>query len=174
MNEPRTPRSYRELVRSTSVPAGPPRRNPEQELDLLILNIKDRWQQAPVVEPRVPPPDRMQQLRYLVTNELGLVFSVLAEKYASSGISMQMDASNFLQGGREVKLEFAIGEYRTQMHGTVTSEAIAFQETRHTPEMRGELMSGPMLRTRGLTAETFRNFVCERLAILLRSALRRR
>jgi len=31
-----------------------------------------------------------------------------------------------------------------------------------------------MLRTRALTAETFRSFICERLTVLLRSAMRRR
>jgi hypothetical protein len=174
VKKPQTPISYRDLVRRTSVPAGPPPRNPENELDSLIVNLKDRRQQSPVVDPGVPAPDRMQQLRELMANELAGVFNELAEKYASSGISMQMHASNFLQGGRELKLEFAIGDHRTQMHGTVTSEAIAFQETRHTPEIRGELVSGPMLRTRALNAETFRNFVCERLAVLLRGAMRRR
>ena len=86
---------------------------------------------------------------------------------------MQMDASNFLQGGREISFEFGIGKHRVKLQGTVTNEAIAFHETRYSPNVRGELMSGPMLRTRNLDAQPFREFVCERLPVLLRQAMRR-
>ena len=58
--------------------------------------------------------------------------------------------------------------------GTVTTEAIAFHETRYAPDLHGELLSGPMLRLRGLDAGVFRKFICERLTILLRGAMRRR
>ena len=86
---------------------------------------------------------------------------------------MQMDASNFLQGGREIKFEFGIRDHRLQLHGIVTSEAIAFHETRHGPDVQGELVSGPMLRLRGLDGSVFREFVCERLTYVLRAATRR-
>ncbi len=102
------------------------------------------------------------------------IFVELMEKYSTSGISMHMDASNFLQGGREISFEFGLGEYRAHLLGTVTTEAIAFHETRYNPEVQGELVSGPMLRLRNLTGETFRNFICERLTTLLRYAMRRR
>ncbi len=73
-----------------------------------------------------------------------------------------------------MRFEFGIGECRTQLHGTVTTEAIAFHETRYNPDVQGELLSGPMLRLRALDGDVFRSFVCERLTILLRDATRRR
>jgi hypothetical protein len=87
---------------------------------------------------------------------------------------MELDASNLLQGGRELNFEFAVGEYRSLLWGTATTEGIAFHETRHAPDLRGELTSGPMLRLRNLTGEVFRNFVCRRLSVLMRMALRQR
>jgi len=118
-------------------------------------------------------PDPIQELRELTINELVPIFVELVEKYAQSGINMQMDASSLLEGGREIKLEFGVGGHRMQLQGTVTTEAIAFHETRHSPGVQGELISGPMLRLRGLTGEIFRDFVCERLTVLLRAAIRR-
>ena len=100
-------------------------------------------------------------------------FVELVDKYSKAGISMQMDASNLLQGGREIKLEFSIGEYSVELEGTVTSDAIAFHETRYAPDVRGELISGPMLRLRQLDAAAFRSFVCERITLLFRTATRR-
>ncbi|RME39064.1 MAG: hypothetical protein D6788_06205 [Planctomycetota bacterium] len=93
-------------------------------------------------------------------------------KYAPAGISMQMDASDFLEGGREIKFQFAMNGHHVHMHGTVTTEAVAFHETRSSPHVRGELLSGPMLRLRGLDANRFRQFICERLARLVRDATR--
>ncbi len=119
-------------------------------------------------------PDPIRALRQLMTAELIPVFVELVAKYSSSGISMQMDASSFLEGGREILFEFGIGDHRAQLLGTVTNEAISFHETRHSPQVRGELVSGPMLRLRQLDARVVRDFVCERMALLLRAVLRRR
>ena len=118
--------------------------------------------------------DPIQALREVTVNELVPTFVELMEKYSKSGVSMQMDASNFLEGGREIKFEFRIGEYRTQLQGTVTTDGIAFHETRHAPDIHGELSSGPMLRPRQLNSKAFRDFVCQRLTVLLRTAMRRR
>ena len=174
MTIPRERNSYRELVQQVRLPSAKADRNPdpEEELDSLIALLKERRQQAgdQIV---VLAPDPIQVLRELTINELVPIFVKLMEKYSKSGISMHMDASNFLEGGREIKFEFGLGEYRTQLHGTVTTEAIAFHETRHSPDVDGELVSGPMVRLRGLNAEKFRIFLCERLTQLLRTAVRR-
>jgi hypothetical protein len=106
--------------------------------------------------------------------ELIPTFVELVEKYAPSGLTLHMDASKFLEGGREIRFEFGAGQYRIMLAGTITEDAIAFHETRYTPEVHGKLVSGPMLRLKNLTVQTFRDFVCERLSILLKSALRRR
>ena len=125
-------------------------------------------------EEKAAKPDQIQALREKTIKELIPAFVGLVEKYSAVGVSMHMDASDFLEGGREIKFEFGIGDFRMELSGTVTTEAIAFHETRHSPEMQGELVSGPMLRLRGLTAEVFRNFICQRLALLVRVAMRRK
>jgi hypothetical protein len=142
-------------------------------LDTLITTFKERQKQAASESGEIAP-DPIQAFRELMVNELVPSFVELGDKYSASGISMQMDASGFLEGGREVRFDFGIGDYRTQLHGTVTTEAIAFHETRYAPDLHGELLSGPMLRLKGLDAEAFRKFICERLTILLRGAMRRR
>ena len=97
----------------------------------------------------------------------------VADRYAPKGITVKMDAANFLQGGRGIKLDFAFGECQLRLQGTVTDEGVAFEETRYGPRMQGELTSGPMLRLRNLNAAVFRDFLCERLAMLIRAAMRR-
>ena len=147
----------------------PSSRSAEEELDALIRVMEDRGRDIMTVGS-----DPLHHLRVLTVNEFGPVFVELVEKYSTVGVSMQMDASNFLEGGREIRFEFGLGEYRFQLHGTVTSEGIAFHETRYCPDLHGELTTGPMLRLRGLDGKAFREFICERLTHLIRSALRRR
>lgn len=166
------PSSYGALVRKTQPPPPPPPRRPEQDLD----NLLEGYTKANQPGGATPQgrSDPIQALRETTINVLIPVFVELIEKYSEAGISLQMDASNFLEGGREIKFEFGLGEYRIDLHGTVTTEAIAFHETRHSPDVHGELVSGPMLRLRGLDGNTFRDFVCERMAALIRSAMPRR
>ncbi len=172
LNEPSTPTGYERLVEKMR-PVPPPARTAEDDLDSLIGVLKERAQQNSG-DAGTLTKDPLQALRQLTINELVPVFVELVEKYSTAGISMQMDASSFLEGGREMKFEFGVGEYRTQLLGTVTTEGIAFHETRYSPDMHGELTTGPMLRLRQLNAKSFREFVCSRLTILLRSASRRR
>ncbi len=119
-------------------------------------------------------PDPIQALRELTLSTLIPIFVDLVEKYSPTGLCLHMDASNFLEGGRGIKFEFGMGEFRIQLAGTVTDDAIAFHETRYTPDIHGKLVSGPMLRLKNLTGENFRDFICERLTALLRTATRRR
>lgn len=171
MAKPRAPVSLREPGRHAPASPSPPTKRPEEELDALIANLGDTQDGSSCGT--TGKPDPIQELRELTINELVPIFVELVEKYAQSGINMQMDASSLLEGGREIKLEFGVGGHRMQLQGTVTTEAIAFHETRHSPGVQGELISGPMLRLRGLTGEIFRDFVCERLTVLLRAAIRR-
>ena len=50
--------------------------------------------------------DRIQRLRALTVTELIPAFDELKEKYAVSEVSMDMDASNFLDGGRGIEFHF--------------------------------------------------------------------
>lgn len=144
----------------------------ESELDTLVAVLKDRD-----ITNRDAggsgEPERIQGLRRLMIEQLIPVFVELVEKYSDAGFNMQMDASNFLEGGREIRFEFGIADFRTELLGTVTTEAIAFHETRYSPNVHGDLISGPMLRLHALDASIFRDFVCGRLLVLARSRLRR-
>lgn len=163
---------YHDLVQRT-IPPTPPAKTIENELDALVDTLKRREEQG-ARDAGSSSQDRIEMLRQLTLTELIPVFVELMEKYATAGVSMEMDASNFLEGGREIRFEFGMSDCRSQLLGTVTTEAIAFHETRYTPDVHGELVSGPMLRLRNLTAETFREFVCERLSIVVRDYSRRR
>lgn len=147
-------------------------RRTESKLDSLVSVLKDHDLGHREAGSSCEP-GRLEGLRELMIGQLIPVFVELVEKYSAAGFTMQMDASNFLEGGREIRFEFGIGDYRTELLGTVTTEAIAFHETRYNPNVHGDLISGPMLRLHTLDSSTFRNFVCERLLVLARSRLRR-
>lgn len=170
MAEQRNPTGYQKLVEQTTPPL-PPRRTAEDELDSLI-NVLKRREENGLSGHSVQDP--LQALRKMMINELVPIFVEIVEKYSKAGISMQMDASNFLEGGREIRFELGIGEYRSHLQGTITGEAIAFHETRYSPDFHGELTAGPMIRLRYLNGKTFREFICERLSTLIRTATRRR
>jgi len=170
MGEQRTPTGYQKLVEKTTPPV-PPQRTAEDELDSLINVLKRREEEGLSGQAHKDP---MQTLREMMVNELVPIFVEIVEKYSNSGISMQMDASNFLEGGREIRFEFGVGAFRSHLQGTITGEAIAFHETRYSPDFHGELTAGPMIRLRYLNGKTFREFICERLSTLIRTATRRR
>lgn len=153
-------------------PRHPDEPDPEEGLDALITQFTQRReQQALVVQEHKPDP--IQLLREDVLNEYIPVFMELTEKYAAAHIAMEMDASNLLQGGREIKFCFSLHGFRQELLGTATSEAIAFHETRYGPDNEGALSSGPLLRLRRLNAQTFKQFICNQLATLVRDAMRR-
>lgn len=166
------PSTYQELVASLK-PQAAKSRSAESQLDKLLAAVEERERRLREVDTKAPS-EPMQLLREMVVNELIPVFVGLVEKYSSRGISMQMDASSLLEGGREIAFEFGLGGYRIQLEGTVTNDSIAFHEVRNSPEVHGQLMAGPMLRLRQLDATSFREFVCDRLTLLLRFAARRR
>ncbi len=118
--------------------------------------------------------DRIQKLRELTVQEFIPSFDERKEKYAASEAVLEMDGSNFLDGGREIEFPFQVGGYRTKLAGTETYEAVAFHETRSAPDMGGELASGPMLQLHCLHARAFKEFICERPAVLLTIVLRQR
>lgn len=168
MSDPNSTTSYQQLVQQSLPLTLPSGKTAEKELDSLIRVMEERGK-----NPRAVESDPLHRLRELTISEFVPVFVELVEKYSAVGISMQMDASNFLEGGREIRFEFGLGAYRFQLHGTVTTEGIAFHETRYCPDLHGELTTGPMLRVRGLDGRMFREFICERLTHLIRTALRR-
>ncbi len=173
MSPKRVSNSYRDLVAQTRLSKPPPPPSQEEELDALVTALADRQRQTPDGSGTLAS-DPIQRLRDVMASELMPTFAELVEKYSRSSVRMEMDVSNLLEGGREVYFEFGLNGHRIRLLGTVTTEAIAFHETRQAPGMHGELVSGPMLRLRGLNATVFREFICERLCTLLRAAIKQR
>ncbi|MFQ5462427.1 MAG: hypothetical protein ACE5E5_07340 [Phycisphaerae bacterium] len=161
---------YAQLVRRVA----PASRNPppaEHDLDLLLDQLEEKKaRNDPDTRPRKPDP--IEQLRKAMLAEYIPIFVELSEKYAKSKIALEMDASNLLQGGREIKIAFSICGFRTELLGTVTNEAIAFHETHYTPDTGAQIASGPLLGLRRLNAKTFRDFICSQLAALVRTTMR--
>jgi hypothetical protein len=166
------PTTYQQLVASLK-PLATKSQSAESQLDKLLAAVQERERKARETEIKAPA-EPIQVLREKVVSEMIPAFVELVEKYSTHGISMQMDASSLLEGGREVAFEFGMGDYRIQLQGTVTNDSIAFHEVRNSPDVQGQLMAGPMLRLRHLDADAFREFVCDRLTVLLRFAARRR
>ena len=162
--------AYWDLIQHRQ-PARRPQRSAETVLEGL-LHQYERAQQPP--EPDVEPDkiDRVEALRFMMTEQLIPAFEEMKQKYLAKGMRMRLDVEAFLRGGRELDLEFELGPWRSRLHGTVTSEAIAFHESRYRENIPGEFTSGPALRMRHLNVDTFRAFICERLTLLVRTALR--
>ncbi|GJM24663.1 MAG: hypothetical protein DHS20C16_10780 [Phycisphaerae bacterium] len=128
---------------------------------------------CPTQPPRQISP--MDMLRKLFVNDLIPVVNELREKYSSKGLSLQMNAERFLDGKREVVIEMQFEGIGMRYNGTVIDGVIAFSQTRFDDEDRSGLTaSGAALRTRGLNAERFRAFLCDRIAHLVQQASKRR
>lgn len=170
MSEATSTTRYRKLVERTARD-GRRHRSPAEEVDRLIRKLHDGTREQGGADPEFPP-SPIDQLRRLARDELIPTFHALAVQYAASDIAMTIDASNFLAGGRTLRMTFRHGEFRSELEGTVTEDCVAFVEVKYSPVCQGHLGDGPALRLRRLNQETFRDFVCHRLALLLRAALR--
>lgn len=141
------------------------------DLDALISVYEDRKQrtsQAP--GERQDPVDR---LRVQMMSELIPTFNAIASKYAPAGFALKFDVMGFLAGQRDLRIDITFGGSRVELQGTITSEMIAFNEVHYEGDVAGQICSGASLRLRTLTADLFREFLCDRLAVMVRAALRR-
>ncbi len=121
------------------------------------------------------PPSPLDATRLLFRDKLIPVFEELKAKYQSRGVGLSLTADDLLQGGRGVRIVIEYGGAGLRLDGTVMSNAIAFQQTSYSQQdPAGLAASGPSLRTRDLTAETFRGFVCERIGGLVEFVASRR
>lgn len=171
MNSSLRPSRYGKLIQQSNS-SSRRRISATEELDRLV-NRMDQGPNQQVDASLGLKADPVETLRAQVIDEFAPAFQELVDKYAPSGISLELDASDFLSGGRTIKMTFKHGEHRSMLEGTVTSDMVAFLETRYSPSCDGQLLRGPALRLRGLTVEKFREFVCQRLAILLKLAIKR-
>ena len=121
-----------------------------------------------------PKSDPMENIRDLFETELMPAFDDLREKYRKNDISLELDALKLLQGGREIVIDIEYGGVGMRFDGTVMTNVIAFQLTRYsTRDPAGITASGPTLRVRGLTADKFRDFICQRIAALIQAVMQR-
>lgn len=160
---------YAQLVQQSTQTARK-RRTAAEDLDQLIHQISSPPRRS--ARASQEKPNFVETLRKQIPDSLVPAFAELAAKYAMSGITLEFDPSDFLSGGRTIRMRFRHGAYCSELNGTVTSDMIAFLETRFSPSCDGHLMRGPALRIRGLTVELFQEFVCQRLAIMLKMVLR--
>lgn len=143
----------------------------ESQLDTMLASLIRREAQQADPSPRPQEVSPLDVLREQFRKELIPIFEELSEKYAVSGVNLSMDVANFLDGGRQIRIEFSREPYIIRLEGTVTDRAIAFNEIKSTRKVEGVVTGGPMLMTRRLTGEKFRGFICERIAVLIKSVL---
>ena len=143
----------------------------ESRLDTLLSALMRREAQQTEKSPPPQEASPFDVLRDQFREELIPVFEEMKEKYAASGVMLSMDVANFLDGGRQIEIEFVREPFIIRLEGTVTDRAIAFNEIKSTRTVDGAITGGPMLMTRRLTGEKFRGFLCERIATLIKSVL---
>lgn len=143
----------------------------ESQLDTLLSALMRREAQQADPSPLPQEISPFDVLREQFRNELIPIFEELKAKYAASGVILSMDVANFMDGGRQIQIEFVREPYIIRLEGTVTDRAIAFNEIKSTRKVDGAITGGPMIMTRRLTGEKFRGFICERIAALIKSVL---
>ncbi len=123
-------------------------------------------------EQRESEPDVVDVFRGMMRQVYMPIFETLRGKYASKGISMELDADEFLGGGPSLRIKFSYGDLTMDLDGTVMRGGVAFYIVRGVGSKKGALVSGPMLRIRNLTAENFREFIVGHLSQLIKDAIR--
>ncbi|NOX57402.1 MAG: hypothetical protein GXP29_00905 [Planctomycetes bacterium] len=146
----------------------------ENRLDDLFQQHEKKIHQEASMDQPLEELSPIDALRRLFVDELIPVTNELREKYAANGLKLQMNAGNFLDGGREIVVEIQFAGIAMRYDGTVTTGAIAFQQTRFDEGDRSGLTaSGAALRTRDLDGMKFRKFLCDRIGRLVQQASKR-
>jgi hypothetical protein len=172
VSSPQQPTQYQALV-SKCRPEQAARKSVEDQLDGL-LKVEKRRQAGDSAAPAEARTSAVERMRVQMREELIPVFAELQAKYQTAGILMELDASDFLSGGVQLAIEVAYDIYGMRLDGTVTPGGIAFHEARFCNDVPGVVTAGPMLPSRNLSGQTFREFICERIGQLVRSVVRRR
>jgi len=152
------------------VPGGAGAAEVAGKLDALLAKHTERErvaQESDCLTEQISPIDEMR--RRFAEKLIPLAESI-AECYRPKGISVLLDASDFLQGGRGVRIEITFGDHRMVLEGTALPEAIAFNETRQIRNRGGTVSGGPMLRGSRLSEDGFAKFLYDRIISLVREA----
>ncbi len=165
--------SYAAFVAKVKGLAPPPKMDcADSRLDSLLVERDEREQNGGAGADR--PVSPMDRLRYRMISDFRPLFDDLATKYVDRGIGVQMDIADFLAGGRGINITIDFQGQELRLIGIATDAGIAFQETRIHHGIEETITSGPMLRTRTLTDEQFRDFICDHIAAVVRAVDRDR
>jgi hypothetical protein len=152
-------------------PKPAPATDGESVLDALL----QQSHQTPEPATAKPTTDPLSRTRRLFQEVLLPVADELRAKYEPSGVTLRVDATQLLGNGRGVTIAIEFQAAGMRLDGTVTDSVVAFQQTRYTRSDRSGLTgSGPALSLRNLDGEVFRDFLCQRIATLVRSAMPRK
>lgn len=155
----------------TCIPSPGKPQSTEGKLDGLLKRYRQRLP-PPRSKTAVDPSDPLEELRERFRIELVPAFLEVVDKYGPQGIQLHLDVGRFLAGGSEILIDIAFESSGIRLLGTVLANRIAFQVTRYTNNVGPAISSGPSLQTRNLSGRRFRDFLCEHISDLVRSALR--
>ena len=113
----------------------------------------------------------LDALRERFKSDLIPEFQTLADKYSEHGIELHLDIGEFLRGGSEISIDIEFESRGVRYSGIVLPHQIAFQVTQYTGQAAPAVASGPALRIHNLTRRQFREFLCERIAEVVRYAV---
>ena len=118
-------------------------------------------------------PSPIDSLRQMLIDELFHAVEEFALRYQDKGIAVSVDCEAFLNdNSRNIIIDLGFGSLRCKLEGLVTQDGIAFQESRFVSGVAGTVTAGPMLRFRGLTTESFVNYLYDRTISLVHEAKR--
>ncbi len=144
----------------------------EKTLDAL-LETPSEDASSGATSAKAAEPSPIETLRQRMQDELVPAVEDFALRYQEKGITVSIDCEGFLEGqGRAVIIDVGFSNHRCKLEGMVTSDGIAFQESTYVSGVAGTVTAGPMLRLRGLTAETLVNYVYDRTISLVHESRR--
>ncbi|MBN1512975.1 MAG: hypothetical protein JXB13_13250 [Phycisphaerae bacterium] len=149
--------------------AGTTPRPPSQEARLDQLLHRHGGATTPVNPAVTGSP--LDALRERFKSDLIPEFQALADKYSEHGIQLHLDIGEFLRGGSELIIDVEFESRGVRYSGIVLPHQIAFQVTQYTGQAAPAVASGPALRIHNLTRRQFREFICERIAEVVRYAV---
>lgn len=142
----------------------------ETMLDSLLATVDKQKEAAAAQSSSAPLP--IERMRELFRHPLAVVVRQVADRYRPKGIDVTMDASDLLGRGRKVVLEISYDGQRLRLNGLVTDDGIAFEEAYYQGDAASTVASGPLLRARQLTEQTFADFLYDQVIKLVRSSRR--
>jgi len=142
----------------------------ESQLDALFQTVQQRQREKKEQASRKL--DSIERLRRHVRTELVPVMEELAAKYSSNGVTLNWNFDDLLNGGRKLLLEIGVWEYSLILRGTAIRDVIGFEKIQCCGSLEGAIASGPMLSINILNADTFREFLCNQIASVVRTTLR--